>query len=58
MWLGSAMNFGWAICFVLFTWLLVGWGSLGLATARMAAYMVHAIWTFVFLASLFKNPVR
>jgi O-antigen/teichoic acid export membrane protein len=55
MWLGSAMNLGWATCFVLVTWLLVRWGALGLATARLVAYAVHAVWTFAFAAYLLKR---
>lgn len=48
MWIGFAMNGGWAIVFVLGTLLLIDHGSLGLATARMVSYIVHATWTFGF----------
>ena len=48
MWIGFAMNMGWAITFVLGTLLLVDIGSLGLATARAGSYLIHAIWTLGF----------
>ena len=48
MWMGFAMNFGWALVFVIGTMLLIGQGSLGLASARGIAYVLHATWTFGF----------
>lgn len=48
MWVGCAMNMGWAAVFVLGTVLLVGNGALGLAVARAIAYAVHAVWVFSF----------
>jgi O-antigen/teichoic acid export membrane protein len=50
MWLGCLMNAGWALVLVPSTMLLVhgGWGSLGLASARLFAYSVHAVWTSLF----------
>lgn len=48
MWIGCAMNMGWAAVFVLGTVLLVGNGALGLAVARAIAYAVHAVWVFSF----------
>ncbi|MDF1515064.1 MAG: hypothetical protein P1S60_14730, partial [Anaerolineae bacterium] len=48
MWIGFAMNGGWAVVFVLGTLFLVDEGSLGLATARMVSYILHATWTFGF----------
>lgn len=50
MWLGSAMNLGWAVCFLVLTWVLIRWGALGLAGARLIAYIAHATWTFAFAA--------
>jgi len=46
MWLGFFMNFGWAIVFLISTILLVRWGAMGLASARLAAYCFHGVWTF------------
>jgi O-antigen/teichoic acid export membrane protein len=48
MWLGFAMNCGWAVMFLLGTLILVPSGSLGLAIARAVSYAIHATWTFVF----------
>lgn len=48
MWIGLAMNFGWALTFIVGTLLLLDLGSLGLATARAVSYTVHATWTFAF----------
>ena len=48
MWIGLAMNLGWAIAFILATFLLIGHGSLGIASARLGAYLLHGIWVFAF----------
>ncbi len=48
MWIGFAMNLGWALTFIVATLLLLDFGSLGLATARAIGYVVHATWTFGF----------
>ncbi len=48
MWTGFAMNMGWALIFIVSTLLLLDFGSLGLATARVVSYIVHATWTFAF----------
>ena len=48
MWIGFAMNFGWACTFILGTLLLVDNGSLGLAIARAVGYVFHTIWVFGF----------
>jgi O-antigen/teichoic acid export membrane protein len=48
MWIGFAMNTGWALAFLGGTFLLVRYGAVGLATARGASYVLHATWTFGF----------
>ena len=48
MWLGCAMNAGWAVVFIGTTSAFIGLGALGLAGGRCVAYAVHAIWTFWF----------
>jgi len=45
MWLGLITNAGWAVVFVAATLFLVHWGSLGLASSRLIAYLIHAVWT-------------
>jgi O-antigen/teichoic acid export membrane protein len=48
MWFGFAMNFGWALAFVLSTIILLDLGALGLATARAISYTLHAVWVSAF----------
>ncbi len=48
MWLGFAMNSGWAITFIVGTLLLLDHGSLGLAAARAVSYAIQATWIFAF----------
>jgi len=48
MWIGFAMNFGWAFAFVILTYVLVKMGSIGLASAQLGAYLLHSIWVFGF----------
>lgn len=55
MWLGSAMNFGWAILFIVATYLLVPRGSFGLAAARLLAYVLHSLWVFAFVVFTLKK---
>lgn len=55
MWIGFAMNMGWAITLITGTLLLVDFGSLGLASARAISYVVHATWTFGFAIWLMRN---
>lgn len=50
LWLGFAMNAGWAAAFLAGTVGLVRWGALGVVTARLVAYVIHAGWTFAFAA--------
>src|SRR5215472_9428764 len=47
MWIGFATNVAWAAVLIVATLLLVRWGSFGFASARLIAYSLHAIWTFV-----------
>ena len=48
MWIGVAMNGGWALILVLTTIALLGFGAAGLAGARLLSYAVHAIWVVAF----------
>jgi O-antigen/teichoic acid export membrane protein len=48
MWLGFCMNAGWGVGFLGLSYLLVRHGALGIASARLAAYLLHATWTFGF----------
>lgn len=57
MWLGCTMNAGWALIFISSTYLLVAhkMGAFGLASARLVAYAIHAIWTFWFAFRLIRQ---
>jgi O-antigen/teichoic acid export membrane protein len=48
MWVGFFMNVGWSMVFLVSTHLLLVWGSLGLASARLLAYLFQAVCAFVF----------
>jgi len=58
MWLGSLMNLGWAVCFISLTWFWIERGALGLAAARLSAYLLHSLWTCGFVALLLKRAGR
>jgi O-antigen/teichoic acid export membrane protein len=55
MWLGFFMNAGWALVFIVTTFLWIDLGSLGLTVSRAFAYLVHAIWTFGFAFYLLQR---
>lgn len=55
MWLGLTMNLGWALVFLIGTWFYVSSGAFGLASARMVAYLVHALWTFAFAYTVIRT---
>jgi len=62
MWIGFTMNLGWALTFIVGTLLLLDFGSLGLATARVIAYVFHVTWVLAFAIRLIgkgtRNPGR
>lgn len=58
MWLGSIMNLGWGLCFLGFTFLLLRWGALGVGTARLIAYVLHAVWTFAFAIRIVRGDAK
>jgi O-antigen/teichoic acid export membrane protein len=55
LWVGAFMNLGWGAAYLSFTLLLVSHGAFGLASARLLAYVVHAIWTFGFAVCIIKT---
>lgn len=50
MWLGLAMNAGWAVVFLAAFWLLKRHGALGMSFAYLIAYAFHAIWAFSYVS--------
>ncbi|MCS6317891.1 MAG: oligosaccharide flippase family protein [Nitrospira sp.] len=55
MWLGFGMNVLWATVFLVMTWLCVQWGALGLASARLMAYVAQGSWACLFAVLWFRN---
>ena len=51
MWLVCIMNSGWALVCLLVSVYFVRWGALGLASARLVAYTLHAVWISVAVMS-------
>jgi len=48
MWTAFAMNCGWALTFIICTYLLIDYGAFGLASARTITQIIHSSWTFAF----------
>jgi O-antigen/teichoic acid export membrane protein len=48
MWIGFLLNSGWALILLISTIYLIKYGSLGLATAFLIAYVFHGSWTFLY----------
>jgi len=55
MWLGALMNLGWGLAFLTGTVLLIHRGAFGLATARLLAYLLHALWTLGFALATIRR---
>jgi len=55
LWLGFWMNSGWAAAFLLATAVLVRSGAFGVASARLIAYGVHAVWTIWFAVRFLRH---
>ncbi len=49
MWVAFLMNLGCMLTLLGLTFLLIDWGAMGLASARLLAYVVHSIWVFGFV---------
>ena len=55
MWIGFTINGGWAIAYIVSTFLLLDFGSVGLATARAIAYVFLTIWVSWFAIRLSRK---
>lgn len=55
MWTEICMNLGWAIVFCGGTWFMLSRGALGLVSARLAAYILHTLWTALFVLWLLQK---
>jgi len=49
IWYGWIMNLGWAIVYVGFSYLLLGYGAVGVAGALAIAYFFHTVWVTVWV---------
>lgn len=59
LWLGLSMNLVWGLVYLVGAYFLSGRGALGLAAARLFAYVVHSVWTLMFAARhLRASPQR
>lgn len=48
-WTGFAMNAGWAAAYIGFASLWVDYGSFGIMSALLASYVLHSIWSALFV---------
>jgi O-antigen/teichoic acid export membrane protein len=55
LWTGYLINTGWGIAFIIFTIASIGRGAMGLAAARLGAYALHGIWSFIIIAIILKK---
>ena len=58
MWDGLGMNLLWAVVFLVATWCSLGWGALGLASARLLAYTAQGVWGCIFAAIWLREAAR
>ena len=64
MWVGVAINGLWAFNFIMFSYLFIGYGVLGILFARLLAYVLNALISillirgeYIFLSSHLKSPL-
>jgi O-antigen/teichoic acid export membrane protein len=55
MWWGCALNLAWALALTGFTLLFGQHSALGLASARLLAYILHSLWTVWFVHWILKK---
>lgn len=55
VWMGLLMNVGWALTFVVLAAWLVQNGALGLASAKLGAYLLQTIWVMTFAYRLINS---
>jgi O-antigen/teichoic acid export membrane protein len=50
IWLGTLMNFGWALVVVIMSWMLIpNYGAIGMALAYLIAYCAHTLWQMTYV---------
>jgi O-antigen/teichoic acid export membrane protein len=55
IWYGSVMKLGWAVVCVGMTYLLLGFGAVGVAGGLVAAYIMHTTWVSTWVLRNFKS---
>lgn len=55
LWLGFSLNMAWGVVFVIATTLLIGMGGMGLAAARLIAYLLHGLWIFILILYITRS---
>lgn len=58
LWYGVVMNLAWGIGFIALAYALVKHGAVGLASARLGAYMLHAMWSLGFVIRTIRQRSR
>lgn len=58
MWWGFVLNFLWAVVFIVFSLIWVkSYGAVGLASAYVASYICHLIWTACYLRGVINKKI-
>lgn len=55
MWSGFLLNLGWGGVFLVTTWMLLGWGALGLASAQLIASVAQGLCAFAYSGILIRH---
>jgi O-antigen/teichoic acid export membrane protein len=58
VWVGFWSNLGWGIIFISSCVWLLKWGAVGLASARMLAYLLHAVFILIYVIIFFISRRR
>lgn len=55
IWYGWVMNLGWAVVYVGVSYLLLGFGAVGVAVGLLGAYIIHTTWVSTWVLRNFKS---
>ncbi len=56
MWAALGMNVVWALLYLGLAWAMISFGSLGVATAQLLAYLVYAVMSLTFALKVSRAP--
>jgi len=57
-WHGTALNFIWALVFLISTLMFIRYGAIGLASAFMISYFIHTITSILYILLFFKSSLK